>query len=93
LLFIISSFHQAIGVKGFLLRYLLRKRQTQKNAPLWGTKILLFIFFYPDFTVGTGFSPVHARILLVGFTTGMEFHQSPKIHRLAAFIKLHRVGT
>ena len=36
------------------------------------------IFSLPDFTVGTGISPV--RLSLVDFTTGMEFHQSPKIY-------------
>jgi hypothetical protein len=37
-----------------------------------------FSFFsLPDFTVGSGISP--DRLSLVDFTTGMEFHHSPKI--------------
>lgn len=43
------------------------------------------IFSHPDFTVGTGFSPVQHRHKTAltdsaqGFTVGVEFHQPPKI--------------
>jgi len=31
-----------------------------------------FIFFHPDYTVGTGISPVHAHVALADFTAGGE---------------------
>jgi hypothetical protein len=36
-----------------------------------------FNFFHPDFTVGTGISPVHA-LRLAGFTAGGEFRPALK---------------
>ena len=45
------------------------------------------IFFHPDYTVGTGITPVHAK-WLADFTAGREFHPALKIYRLfgCAFI-------
>ena len=41
-----------------------------------------FSFFYPDCTVDTGITPVHARLALVGYTTDRELdlrpHPAPK---------------
>ena len=38
------------------------------------------IFSHPDFTVGTGISPVRHTVLgmFAGYTAGMEFHHPPK---------------
>lgn len=45
-----------------------------------------FNFFHPDFTVGTGISPVHA-LRLAGFTAGRDLHPALKIViQLTAFI-------
>ena len=38
---------------------------------------ITFVFSHPDFTVGFGVSPNHAK-RLAGFTAGMEFHLSLK---------------
>jgi hypothetical protein len=35
-------------------------------------------FSHPDFTVGAGISSARRKNAFVGYTTGMEFHQSPK---------------
>ncbi len=40
---------------------------------------MYFTFSYPDFTVGTGISPVRHIAVFVGYTTGMELHHSPKV--------------
>lgn len=43
---------------------------------------LINIFYHPDFTVGTGISPVQSRFYLktgvADFTAGREFHPAPK---------------
>ena len=48
---------------------------------------LFFIFSHPDFTVGIGVSPIHAKqtIVCIGsrtITAGMEFHQTPKCYNI-----------
>ena len=35
-------------------------------------------FFHPDFTVGTGITPVHAAMQLADYTAGRELHPTPK---------------
>jgi|GEM_PF-6212617 hypothetical protein len=37
----------------------------------------MIFFFHPDYTVGTGVSPVHA-FLLADYTAGGEFHPALK---------------
>ena len=44
-------------------------------------------FSHPDFTVGVGISPTHAKIALVfyqlaDYTAGMELHQTPKRYNI-----------
>jgi hypothetical protein len=47
------------------------------------TRESLVTFFYPDYTVGFGISPNHARTL-VGCTTDRELHPAPKVIKLCA---------
>ena len=38
-----------------------------------------FVFSHPDFTVGTGITPVRRQKTFADYTAGKEFHLSPKI--------------
>ena len=41
-------------------------------------KSFYFLFYHPDYTVGTGISPVREHELFADFTAGGELHPAPK---------------
>ena len=41
-------------------------------------KRFYFFFYHPDYTVGTGISPVREHALFADFTAGGELHSAPK---------------
>ena len=45
---------------------------------MWGELRLIIFFYHPDYTVGTGISPVREHTLFADFTAGGEFHSAPK---------------
>lgn len=51
----------------------------KRPAKMRGAKKYAFPFFYhPDYTVGTGISPVREHTLFADFTAGGESHPAPK---------------
>ena len=56
-------------------------------------KSFYFLFYHPDYTVGTGISPVREHELFADFTAGGELHPAPKkiqlwIYYSAVFLKM-----
>ena len=59
----------------FIFLFLSKKKTLQKSRAK--KQFIGFFFSHPDYTVGTGISPVHA-ITLADFTAGKESHLALK---------------